>query len=244
VKRNTITLLAATAFALLSAPMLAADIPARTEYRAPAMVATPAFTWTGCYVGANVGGAFARDKYVTNSAGIFVPGVSLGSHNSSGVMAGGQLGCNYQTGALVFGVEGMFDWINLNGSNLIPATLVSLTSKTSWLGTATGRVGYAFDRSLLYVKGGGAWINEKQGVTALGLTIDDGGHTRSGWTLGTGWEYAFAPNWSAKVEYNYMDFGNRGTTACLLGVCGATGISNKETIHSVLIGVNYRFSPF
>lgn len=234
-------LVASTFAVVLSHQAIAADLPAaRPDYRAPAVVPAPVFSWTGCYLGANVGGASDRHKYTTNAfAG--VAGQDAGSHTATAFIAGGQVGCNYQTGPLVVGVEGMFDWADLNRSHFVPAAGVTLGTDTQWLATATGRVGYAFDRVLVYAKGGGAWIQETQSVTVGALNTNDGGRTRAGWTAGGGWEYAFADNWSVKIEYNYMDFGTKGTTTCTLGVCAATGVNDKETLHAVFLGLNFRF---
>ena len=142
-------------------PAVAADLPARGPvYKAPA--ALPAFSWTGCYVGGNVGGLWLNGDWTT--AG----GVGAGSQTASGVTAGGQVGCNYQTGPWVFGVEGMFNWADANGDHTSPAGL-GLHTDTNWLANVTGRVGYAvYDRNLLYVKGGGAWIDQSNSATTVG----------------------------------------------------------------------------
>ena len=225
-------LLASVSFCAVQSAV-AADLPARGPvYKAPA--ALPAFSWTGCYVGGNVGGLWLNGDWTDST------GASGGSHTASGVTAGGQVGCNYQTGPWGFGVEGMFNWADASGDHTTPAG-VGLHTGTNWLANVTGRVGYAvFDRNLLYVKGGGAWIDESHTATAAGVLFDAGSKTRSGWTVGAGWEYAFAPNWSAKIEYNYMDFGNNSSSFCSAGgVC--TALNVKETAHLALFGVNYRF---
>jgi outer membrane immunogenic protein len=212
---------------------VAADMPARGPvYKAPP--AAVAFSWTGCYLGGNVGGVWIDNDWTT--AG----GADAGGHTASGVTAGGQVGCNYQTGPWVFGVEGMFNWADADGSHTSVAALTQST-ETNWLANATARVGYAFDRSLLYVKGGAAWIDQSHEATVGGVLFGTGDHTRSGWTVGAGWEYAFAPNWSAKIEYNYMDFGNKSPTFC--SAAGACGVFNiDQTAQVALFGVNYRFS--
>ena len=210
---------------------VAADLPARGPvYKAPA--APLAFSWTGCYLGGNVGGLWLNNDW-TDSAD-----VGVGSHTASGVTAGGQVGCNYQTGPWVFGVEGMFNWADANGD--ASSAVGVFHTDTNWLANVTGRVGYAFDRNLLYVKGGGAWIDQSNSATVGGVPFDTGDHTRSGWTVGGGWEYAFAPNWSAKIEYNYMDFGTQSPT--FSSATGATTSFNiDQTAHLALFGVNYRF---
>lgn len=212
---------------------VAADIPAPV-YKAPAAVA--AFSWTGCYVGLNAGGGFARKEWTDT-------GQDAGAHTASGAIAGGQVGCNYQTGAWVFGAEGMFDWSGMKGDHINGLTgLTSLTTEVRWLGTATARVGYAIDRSLFYVKGGAAWVrDEHEGVVIIPILKGDA--TRVGWTVGAGFEYAFAGNWSAKIEYNYLDFGSKDVMFCDTlgaGICGPIDI--KQNAHLALVGVNYRFT--
>jgi len=226
------------ALAVTALAAQAADLPAKPVYKAPVSVA--AFSWTGCYIGANVGGASERDRYVTNAVGIFVPGVDVCSHDAAGVIAGGQVGCNYQMGAWVLGAEGMFDWADLSGSHLTPGGN-TFSSRTHSLANATARAGYAFDRSLIYVKGGGAWMDTTQTGLFLGAPFTDNKTIRSGWTVGGGWEYAFSGNWSVKLEYDYYDFGNKATTACFLIGCVPSGVNDRITTHSGLIGVNYTF---
>jgi outer membrane immunogenic protein len=239
--RKSLVLASVAASLLFGATAQAADLPVRGPVYAPAVVAEPPFTWTGCYIGVNVGGDWARNKYTTNADFFGIAGLDAGSHTASGVIGGGQLGCNYQMNALVIGIEGMFDGAGLNGSHNTLFGLVTISSKNDWLANVTARVGYAWDRSLLYVKGGGAWMDETQTFTGLGLSTTGGSTTRSGWLVGAGYEYAFNRNWSAKLEWNYMDFGSKAISACLLGVCGPAGVSDKETANAVLLGANYRF---
>ncbi len=210
----------------------------RPVYKAPPMVAPPS-TWTGCYVGANLGGGWA-DKHWSLTAG----GADLGSDTPSGVVGGGQLGCNYQTGAWVFGIEGMFDGTDMKASHLDPFGIATLGTDMHWFATLTGRIGYAFDRNLFYVKGGGAWVNERFTELSAGALSDTGDMTRSGWTVGGGWEYAFAPSWSVKVEYDYMDFGTlTSPNACSPGGCGPLAETINQHVNVGLVGVNYRFLP-
>jgi outer membrane immunogenic protein len=224
-------LLASVAAVAFCAPAFAADMPVK----APVYKAAPApvFSWTGCYVGANIGGGWARDRYFDDLGGGHT---FVGEPKSSGVVGGGQLGCDYQTGPWVFGVEGMFDWSGISGSTfdpLLPALIEH--DKIKWFGTATARVGYAVDRSLIYIKGGGAWVNTHSFDNDS--SVFDNTRTAAGWTIGGGWEYAFAPNWSMKIEYDHMDLGlkhglfNPGTPE-----------SWQQTVDVVLVGFNYRFS--
>ena len=131
-----------------------------------------------------------------------------GSHSGSGVVGGGQVGCDYQMGTWVLGLHGMFDWANMKGSNIYPGNSPeTLTTKAKWFGTLTGRFGYTVEsNTLAYVKGGAAWIrNDYQDVYASAY---DGraSETLSGWTIGGGLEHMLHHNWSVFAEYNYASF--------------------------------------
>ena len=134
--------------------------------------------------------------------------------DTDGFLGGGQIGCDYQFATnWVIGVEGNFSWANISGSSSPPAFIGTETfdAKTDWLASVTGRLGYAWDRWLLYAKGGAAWAHDKYNITTyLGTWATS--ETRSGWTVGGGLEWAFANNWSAKLEYQFYDFGNRDLT--------------------------------
>src|SRR5262245_35930051 len=139
-------LLGMVSLAALAAPAAAADLRARPApvYKSPPPV-TPYFTWTGCYLGGNVGGAWSYKSY-SDPLGVyfpFFPGQDLGSHNAGGFIGGGQVGCDYQVGSWVFGAQGMFEWTDLNGDNLHPnGGAVFNHTHIPWVTTATGRIGY------------------------------------------------------------------------------------------------------
>src|SRR5262245_40947559 len=206
-KKLTLVLTAATA--LISAPALAADL-GRAPVR-PVVAPVPLFTWTGFYIGGHFGGGFGnKDWEFVNVGGIpLAPPFPATSHDVSGLLAGGQVGFNWQTGMFVFGVEGEASWADINGSSTCPNPLASCESNIVWLASITGGVGVACDRALVYVKGGWAWAGDRHFVP-FGNAFDErtGDVTRSGWTIGGGLEYSFAPNWSAKIEYMFTDFGN------------------------------------
>jgi outer membrane immunogenic protein len=220
----------------------AADLALNAPARAPIAL----YSWNGCYVGGNVGGAFS-DNAATNQLGAT-------SHNSSGFVGGGQIGCDYQfVPGWVLGVEARAAWTSLKASNagsvrnlvtgvILPSTF---TVSNDFLASATARLGYSLvDRWLFYVKGGGAWTNERVDdafTNVRGIAVDAStSSTRTGWTIGTGAEWAFAPNWSATLEYDYYDFGSKGLT--LTDPNATVTISSfKDTIHTLTAGVNYRF---
>ena len=217
-------ILKACAFALalaITSPSLAADMPGR--YGEPAY-GPPGFSWYGFYLGLNGGYGWGT----SNWSGA----VLSGSVSPAGPMFGGTLGFNMQAGNWVFGVEGDIDGNWMSSSNNNTGLCVGCAIQTSWFATARGRVGYAFDRALFYVTGGGAFGDVQ--MKALGGTASV---SRAGWTVGTGLEYSILGPWSAKVEYLYADF---GSTTCGTGVCGvSTNVDFKTSI--IRLGVNYRF---
>jgi outer membrane immunogenic protein len=153
-------LIAGFALSILTVvPAMAADMRAAPVYTKAPMMA-PVFSWTGCYIGGNAGGVWAHKDW-TNSTGPAESSVDL-----SGGLAGGQIGCNYQVNTWVFGVQGDYDWTNVTGS-ATDTFFGSTTDQTKIKGIAsvTGRVGYAWDRFLGYVKGGGAWESDEYSIT-------------------------------------------------------------------------------
>jgi outer membrane immunogenic protein len=218
--------------ALIAGPAMAADLPVR----APAAYSPPPiityYSWTGCYVGGNVGAGWAGGS-ITGPAG----GVASGS-SSAAFMGGGQFGCDYQTGALVIGIRNLIDWADFSRSQTLAAG-GTVTAKNNWVDLLTARVGYAVQPAwLLYFQGGGAWTNGRvTQFNGAGTQIGEASRTLTGWTVGGGSEYKFAPNWSIFAEYNYSDFGKK--TVVLTGV--GTNLNVNSNAQSVLFGVNYRF---
>ena len=237
-------LLATVAMAALgSASALAADLPQRPVYKAEPVMMAPAPTWTGCYVGGNIGGAFG-DASVSGPAGGTV------STNGSGFAGGGQVGCDYQfSGGWVIGFRDMFDGTSNKKSGTFatgPLANGVANFNNQWFDTLTARLGYAVVPNwLLYFQGGAAWGHTSTNITFNGLQIGQTSNTKTGWTIGGGAEWMFAPHWSAFLEGNYMDFGS--TSGNVSGNVGippvfvSAPISGKTTETTVLVGVNYRF---
>ncbi len=224
---------------------LAADLPEPAPPpRAPAAyvpVAVPAFNWGGVYLGLNGGYGFGTSNWtVTTGAIPAVIGTSTGNFNTSGFLIGGTLGANFQANAFVFGVEGDLDWSSLKGSAsaVNGAGCVSCQTSETWLGTGRARAGVAWDRVLFFLTGGAAFGN-------IIATTPTGNNTSTkvGWTVGGGVEVAFAQNWTAKVEYLYVNLGNGScTTACATASGGfITGANVSLTENLIRLGVNYKF---
>jgi outer membrane immunogenic protein len=230
------------ALATLAQPVVAADLPRAPVVKAPAAVAP--FSWTGCYIGGNVGGIWARKKSSEDDPAIFDP-LDRTSHTQSGVAAGGQLGCDYQSGAWVYGVQGMFDWTHSDATTSFQVDpQYSLNAKLSWFATITARLAYAVQpATLVYLKGGGAWVREKFRIDLNGVPFAFGrASTPGGWTIGVGVEHMFLPGWSAFLEYAYLDFGTKRTGFTLAPPPGDLTVPIKQHVHAVLVGLNYRFA--
>ena len=234
---------------LLSAPALAADLsrPAPRPVYAPPPVPVAAFyTWTGCYVGGNVGGIWARRDW---SDPAFNFG-DFGNQTASGAVGGVQAGCDYQVARWVLGVQGDWDWSSANNSNANTVfPLFTDQSNTKSLASLTLRTGYAWDRFLLYVKGGGAWLRTDftlQGPGGVFPTVSD---TRNGWTLGVGGEYAFLDWLSGFIEYDYYGFRNNSTLgftcglACPITTVNTFPVNVTTNVNVVKAGLNLRFGP-
>jgi outer membrane immunogenic protein len=223
-------LLGAAAVIALAAPAVAADLPVRSY--APAPVYTPpqaVYNWTGFYIGGNIGGAFASNSSLEGGDGRFMGGV--------------QGGFDYQFAPnWVIGAEAQYDWLASNGSGgvLFPAGTL-ITSNNNQLGSVTGRLGYTWGPTLLYAKGGYAWRdNNNIGVSLAGVAepfTADGSH-KDGYIVGAGLEYMFAPNWSAKLEYQYYNFGSTTFTS---GPPEIVGARIRDDEHTIKAGLNYRF---
>jgi outer membrane immunogenic protein len=198
----------------MAAPAVAADLPARTYTKAPPPMIPAVYDWSGFYIGANGGwGTERRCFNAATFAGTFIG--ADGCHDTSGGVAGGQIGYRWQTGAWVFGLEGQGDWADLRGSNPSLINLGTINrSRMDAFGLFTGQVGYAWNTVLLYAKGGAAVVADRNDILATnGLILaTSSGDNRWGGTVGAGVEFSFAPNWSAGVEYDHLFIGNNNTT--------------------------------
>jgi outer membrane immunogenic protein len=224
-KKLLLASIAAAAFC--TAPALAADMPTKGPvYKAVA----PMFSWTGFYVGGNVGYGWGSKDWESGGGAVISP-------DPNGFLGGAQLGYNWQSGQSVFGIEADWDWGKLKGTAACQNPAFNCTSKINSIASLTGRLGYAWNTSLLYVRAGGAWADDKYVVhTLAGVFNADASETRSGWTVGVGYEFAFAPNWSSRIEYNYYGLGERNITFSQGSVERI-----KESVQTVTVGLNYRF---
>ncbi|MGH6771795.1 MAG: outer membrane protein [Xanthobacteraceae bacterium] len=215
-------ILACAGLLVLAASAGAADLPRRYD---PAPVRAPVYglyNWTGFYIGINGGGGWGHSDWT-----------SAGGFDLNGGLIGGTIGYNWQSGPMVFGLEGDIDWTNIKGSTTVLCG-VACSTRNSWLATVRGRLGYSFDRFMPYVTGGLAMGDIAARVGGTEVSSD----TNAGWTVGGGLEFAIAGNWTAKAEYLYVDLGDFN--------CGiACGVGNPDNVsfrtHIVRGGVNVRF---
>jgi outer membrane immunogenic protein len=219
----------------------AADLPTHKAPPPAAPMAPPPLSWTGFYIGGDIGGAWASDAVSPLKAdgGTFPRTNTL---SPSGIFGGITAGFNYQLGAAVLGIEGDFGGMGIEESkkDLLGGTEVDHIASGVY-GDVTGRAGFlVMDSALVYVKGGfAAFGGEAQTTTGIpGFTIGSTG-TFTGWTLGGGLEYKFNPSWSAKIEYSYFDFGAENAT--LTSGAGVFPYKNDLTVNTVKVGVNYAF---
>jgi outer membrane immunogenic protein len=208
----------------------------------PVPLPPAAYNWTGFYIGINGGYGTGNSNWSDGSVG------TTGSFPTSGFLIGGTIGANYQIGQYVFGIEGDGDWTNLKGNSGLTCGAISTVvpppdgcqTQSQWLATVRGRVGYAFDRILLYGTAGAAIGNIQTGLNPPS-TFDNS--VEVGWTAGAGLEFAVAQNWTAKVEYLFVDLPNGSCTT--VGNCqGAAGsiVSFNENI--IRAGVNFKFGEW
>ncbi len=228
---NRLLLSAAFAFATAVSAASAADLPIYTK--APPIVA-PVYDWSGGYIGIEGGGGAGHSNQTDT-----LMTVADGHFSVSGGLLGGTLGYNWQTGPWVYGLEGDYSWSDIKGQSSICGfgSPHPCGTKLDSLGTFRGRIGHtvgAMGNWLLYGTGGLA-VGDVHGWDAL--FPSSGSAVWTGWTAGAGVETSFAPHWTAKLEYLYVDLGKHHLFDVVPGV--PETVSFKANI--VRVGVNYAF---
>jgi outer membrane immunogenic protein len=239
-------------------PAMSADLEPAPVYQPPPPV-VPVYSWTGCYLGGNVGTGWSTWTYSNPTDNPTRPG-ERGAILGNDVVAGGQVGCDYQGGAWVFGVQGMGDWTQIKGRFFDSTTgAFDESAQARWFATATGRIGVTMTpQALLYAKGGAAWVNNRYqdiqtgafcGFGSLGCNQVDATTTttRLGWTVGIGAEYMFAPNWSA----THLTSLNTSRRSWSVSTFGAISVERQwrpdgdgKSAHKLHIGARPAFSKF
>ena len=228
----------------MAAPASAADLAARPYTKAPPPMIAPIYDWTGFYIGANGGWGQSRNCVdFVDVAGIVV---ADGCRERSGGLVGGQIGYRWQAGQWVFGLEAQGDWADLSNqrvSLINPA--FSTRTTTDGIGLFTGQIGYAWNASLLYVKGGAAVTTNRFSIldTPTGTELFASSATRWGGALGVGWEYGFTPNWSVGIEYDHLFMGhaNNSFTAVDPRLVGFLNSRISQDVDMLTLRFNYRF---
>jgi outer membrane immunogenic protein len=243
-RKRSLMLLAAATIGLAASQASAADLPRK----APAYVppAPPPITWTGCYIGANVGGIFS-------SGDATFDGIEV-SRSNSGFAGGGQIGCDYQfSGGWVIGIRNMFDGTSLHRDRAFVDPRFGVLGNgtadfhVNWFDTLTGRLGYSWAPGwLLYGQGGVAWVKTSTDITLGGFDFGGFDRTRTGWTAGGGIEWMWTRGWSVFLEGNYMDLGDNNHLA-FGGACGLVvgcAFNTHAKAATVLIGANWRWGGY
>ncbi|MPZ58227.1 MAG: outer membrane beta-barrel protein [Rhizobiales bacterium] len=242
-KRNLVSAVAIAAAMVMGGVAEAADIrQPPPAVKAPAYV-EPLFTWTGFYIGGNIGYGWSDGSGTVTNTGFFPAAIGARgpvSGDGDGILGGVQIGYNWQSGAFVYGIETDFQFSGGEGDfrgRVAPgaANRFAGTAKNEWFGTIRGRLGYAVDTWLVYVTGGGAYTHNKiDGVTGTGVPFS-ASETGWTWTVGGGVEAALWANWSVKAEYLYLATPDSVPTPV------GTSIDGDVDTHVIRVGVNYRF---
>jgi outer membrane immunogenic protein len=241
-KKFLLSTVGLVALGMAAAPASAADLAARPVYtKAPPPMVSPAYDWSGFYIGVNGGWGQNRDD-----RGNATTGVDFGSHDADGGTVGGQIGYRWQNAGWVFGLEAQGNWADFTGSGVSSvAPGLSNSSKLDAFGLFTGQIGYAWNNVLLYAKGGAAVTDNNYSVisNATATTLSStGSSTNWGAVVGAGLEVGFAPNWSVGVEYDhiFMDQQNQ-TFTTPAGVQLADTFRTGGDTDMVTARINYRF---
>jgi outer membrane immunogenic protein len=244
---------------LVAGSALAADLPVKSK--AP----VPVYSWTGCYGGVNIGATYWQSdlNWTPNPLGFTAASIAditsaIGPHRGAGVIAGGEVGCNYQTGVTVWGFEGDFNYTGVdqtqNTQTAVFNDAITERVRSNWLSTLRGRAGYSnygytsFGPWMFYLTAGVAFANLQFQDTIFfppsGTTnTASSNQTKTGWTAGAGLEWAMFGNWTMKVEYLYVDFGSVSYTSTNNGAFPLATILHDHRFNEQIarFGWNYRF---
>src|SRR6476620_7149119 len=233
---------AAVSFAAIiiaAAPASAADMAVKAPPPAPLPVI---YDWSGFYIGGNGGWGQSRNcwDFLDVTGAVF----ASGCRERSGGLVGGQIGYRWQASQWVFGLEAQGDWADLSNqrvSLINPA--FSTRTTTDGIGLFTGQIGYAWNAALLYVKGGAAVTSNRASIltTVGGVDVFSASATRWGGTVGVGWEYGFAPNWSAGIEYDHLFMGNSNNSFSVVNPIRAAFINDRisQDVDMLTLRINY-----
>jgi outer membrane immunogenic protein len=220
----------------IAAITVAAEGPARA---APPPPPAPAYNWTGCYIGGNIGDGWAHKDFIPHT---FTGGEGPASMRS--FVGGVQVGCDVQSGMWVFGAQGMFDWASMRGDSPF-FDGKQFSTRIPWFATASARAGYLVQPTLLiFVNGGAAFVRDEHKFLEPPATTPDAtaNVTRTGSLFGGGFEWMFAPYWSVSVQYDCMSFGTKSVAFQGVGIFPNFSEDVRQHAHVALISLNYRFA--
>jgi outer membrane immunogenic protein len=238
--------------ALFATPILAADLP--TKMASPvAPVPAPIPSWTGCYIGGNVGAAWTNDNMSPVNASFAGVAIPQGTGAGSAVAGGGQFGCDYQVNSnWVVGMRGMWDATKAQGtavgslSGAGTTIILSTNAQITSFATAVARVGYSLGPALLVYGVGGVAFAQNQYSQNLQvgsvLVTFPGSDAPTGWAAGAGVSWMLARNWDVWLEYNYLGFGERTVTTENAATAISLTNSNSQRVQTILVGVDFRFT--
>jgi outer membrane immunogenic protein len=225
---------------MISVSARAADLPARVQPVAP-VAYVPSFSWTGFYVGGELGWIRTDPDYTTGAVLLGTPFLISATTGKDGLSYGILAGYNYQVGSVVLGVEGDFEGWTVGKIRYTSITGDFLTAHSKWGGSVRGRLGYAVDRALFYVAGGAAFVSSKTSIPTTGISIG-GDDTRVGWTVGAGIDYAFTNNWFTGVEYRYSQFESKSFVYPIPVLnLGTIGLKQDLSNNQVMARIGYKF---
>jgi outer membrane immunogenic protein len=224
----------------------AADLPVAPSYYPPAAVLPPAqYNWTGVYFGGHVGAGLLSDNFTPTTPLGTIPVAGSTSVGPVGLIGGAQAGVNFEFAHWVIGAEASWTASNISGTGIAtPAATApagafqKYTSAPSWIAAATGRVGYAANDVLFYVKGGGAVMEAHYTENDFFANVSIN-NQRSGYTAGAGIEYGLTENLSAKLEYDFYGFGTKSYNSSNFP---QTPVSIRSDLQTLAFGLNYRFN--
>ena len=227
--------------------------------------AAPVYQWSGCYVGLNGGGGAGASNFTTTAGtGTFLLGGDpgevtndgTGSRNNANVLGGGQTGCNWQSGTVVVGLEGDFDYFRstsafFNNTNTLPtsgnAFVIGQSMTSNYLATVRPRIGVAADRNFAYVTGGVAFTDasytESYADAGGGVGSAAASKFLTGWAAGAGWEYAWTDHWIVRFEYLYSAFPTINATGAITGPGGSNPLHGSAdlVIQVARAGLSFKF---
>jgi outer membrane immunogenic protein len=222
------------------------DVCESLPARAPAPIVAAIYDWSGFYIGAN--GGWGQSHNCWDFLLVGGPFIRDGCRNQSGGIVGGQIGYRWQASQFVFGLEAQGDWADLSSSqvSLIKPAFTTHT-KVQGLGLFTGQLGYAWNAALLYFKGGAAVTSNRYDIltTLGGVSVASASSTRLGGAVGVGFEYGFAPNWSAGIEYDHLFMGNANNSFSVGNPIVASNLNRiSQDVDMVTLRMNFRFGGY